>query len=155
MDTSIHRTAYCGSNGVLIIEVSLYRTVYCGPNGVLSIEVSLYRTVYCGPNGVLSIEVPLYRTVYCGPNGVLIIEVSLYRTVYCGPSGVLIPEVPLYFHAVHNSYTSVYNSRYIAHISMPFRLDTSSVCSVLQCLSDVRTSWSTIACRSSCRSSQF
>ena len=37
-----------------------YRTAYCGPNGVLSIEVSLYRTNYCGPSGVLSIEVSLY-----------------------------------------------------------------------------------------------
>ena len=39
------------------MEVSLYSTAYCGPNGVLIIEVSLYRTAYCGHNGVLIIEV--------------------------------------------------------------------------------------------------
>ena len=94
-DTSIYRTAYCGPNGVLIIEVSLYRTVYCCPSGVLIIEVLLYRTVHCGPSGVLIIEVSLYRTAYCGPNGVLIIEVPLYRTAYCGPKDVLITEVSL------------------------------------------------------------
>ena len=55
--------------------IPLYRTVYCGTDGVLIIEVPLYRTVYCGPNGVLCIEVPQYRTVYCGPCGVLCIEV--------------------------------------------------------------------------------
>ena len=63
---------YCGSNGVLSIEVPLYRTVYCGSNGVLSIEVPLYRTVYCGPNGVLSIEVPLYKHVQ--------MKIKIYKT---------------------------------------------------------------------------
>ena len=38
----MYRTAYCGTNGVLIIEVLLYRTAFCGPNGVPIIEVSLY-----------------------------------------------------------------------------------------------------------------
>ena len=57
MEVSLHRTAYCGPNGVLIIEVSLYRTAYCGSSGVLIIEVSLYRTAYCGPSGVLIVEV--------------------------------------------------------------------------------------------------
>ena len=33
-----------------LTEVLLHRTAYCGPSGVLIIEVSLYRTVYCGPN---------------------------------------------------------------------------------------------------------
>ena len=50
-------TAYCGLNGVLIIEVPLYRTVYCGLSGVLILEVSLYRTAWYSPNGVLIIEV--------------------------------------------------------------------------------------------------
>ena len=92
----MYRTAYCGLNGVLSIEVSLYRTVYCGLSGVLSIEVSLYRTACCGLNGVLSIEVSLYRTAYYGLNGILTIEVLLYRIAYCGLSGVLSIEVSLY-----------------------------------------------------------
>ena len=73
----------------------MYKTAYCGPNGVLTIEVPLYRTVYCGPHGVLTIEVPLYRTAYCGPNGVLTIEVPLYTYLpSCGPLFEPLPLCP-------------------------------------------------------------